>query len=60
MVDAELPEVSVAVHVTIVSPSGNTSGASLVIIGESSMISSPYANPTSTRFVVLAASITMS
>ena len=26
--DAELPEVSVAVHVTIVSPSGNDSGAS--------------------------------
>ncbi len=31
MVEAELPEESVAVHVTIVSPSGNTSGASLVI-----------------------------
>ena len=29
--DAELPDVSVAVQVTIVSPSGNTSGASLVI-----------------------------
>ena len=31
VVDAELPEVSVAVHVMIVSPSGNTCGASLVI-----------------------------
>ena len=29
--EAELPEESVAVQVTIVSPSGNTSGASLVI-----------------------------
>jgi len=28
--EAELPEESVAVQVTIVSPSGNTSGASLV------------------------------
>ena len=31
VVEAELPEESVAVQVTIVSPSGNTSGASLVI-----------------------------
>ena len=30
--DIELPEVSVAVHVTIVSPRGNVSGASLVIL----------------------------
>ena len=28
--DIEFPEVSVAVHVTIVSPSGNTSGASFI------------------------------
>ena len=31
MDDAELPEISVAVQVTRVSPSGNTSGASLVM-----------------------------
>ena len=30
--EAELPEESVAVQVTTVSPSGNTSGASLVIV----------------------------
>ena len=30
--EAELPEESVAVQVTIVSPSGNTVGASLVIV----------------------------
>ena len=30
--EAELPEESVAVQVTIVSPSGNTSGASLVTV----------------------------
>ena len=38
-----MPDASVAVQVTIVSPSGNTSGASLVIIGDSSMISSENA-----------------
>ena len=32
VVEAELPEESVAVQVTIVSPSGNTVGASLVIV----------------------------
>ena len=37
--DDEFPNLSVAVHVMIVSPSGNTLGASLVIIGESSIIS---------------------
>ena len=39
VVEAELPEESVAVQVTIVSPSGNTVGASLVMDGESSIIS---------------------
>ena len=38
--DAELPEESVAVQVTMVSPSGNTSGASLVI--EDTPTSSEY------------------
>ena len=32
---AELPDVSVAVHVTVVSPNGNTSGALLEIEGMS-------------------------
>ena len=37
--DAELPEESVAVQVTMVSPSGNTSGASLVIVDISTISS---------------------
>ena len=47
--DAELPEVSVAVHVTRVSPSGNTSGASLVI-EETSTKSDTLASPKSIIF----------
>ena len=50
---------SVAVHVMIVSPSGNTWGASLVIVGESSIISSTDANPTSTKLIVSTASMIM-
>ena len=50
MDDAELPEISVAVHVTIVSPSGNTSGASLVM-EEISTKSDASAEPNSTILV---------
>ena len=43
---AKLPDESVAVHVTMVSPSGNESGASLVTV-LTSIISSAIATPNS-------------
>ena len=45
--EAELPEKSVAVQITIVSPSGNTSGASLVTVGWESITSSDVGIPVS-------------
>ena len=48
-----LPDESVAVQVTIVSPSGNVSGASLVIIGESSIMSFTDDSPSSTVIPIL-------
>ena len=60
MDDEVLPNLSVAVQVTIVSPSGNTSGASLVIIGKLSIMSSTEANPISREISVLNASTIIS
>ena len=48
-----LPDESVAVHVTIVSPSGNTAGASLVMSGLESTISSDVVIPISIAMPVL-------
>ena len=45
---AELPESSVAVHVTTVSPRGNTAGASFVIATSVSQMSAAVAWPMST------------
>ena len=60
MDDDELPNSSVAVHVTMVSPSGNTSGASLIMIGLSSTKSEALALPISIIFSKDVASKTVS
>jgi len=46
---AELPEESVAVHVTVVVPSGNVSGASFVIVGAESTVSVTVGSPKPTE-----------
>src|SRR3989304_1581608 len=49
---AEFPDTSVAVHVTIVSPSGKVDGALFVIIGFESMMSVVLAIPIETIFSI--------
>ena len=51
MSDIEFPEVSVAVHVTIVSPSGNTSGA-LFVTNDISTASETLTPTSSIKFSV--------
>ena len=60
MADAELLKSSVAVHVTVVEPSWNDSGALLVISGDGSKLSIAVASPISTSVVGPVASIVRS
>ena len=57
---ALLPELSVAVHVIVVSPSGKLAGASLVTVTEESTVSEAVAAPVRIGVVVPAASAVMS
>src|SRR3990172_11358266 len=57
---AEFPDTSVAVHVTIVSPSGKTDGALFVIIGFESMMSVAVVVPIGTMVSSDVASIVTS
>ena len=57
--DAEFPEASVAVHVTMVSPNGKNSGASLVMESISEISSTSNSPKSSTLVLIPVASISI-